>query len=150
MHPIHLSSDSRNQLNILGIPMFIRIRGQDTNGTVAAVESHDLAGGGPPPHIHTREDETFQILEGEYEFTVGNDRFRAKQGDILFAPRNIPHTYRYVGNPPGRLLCIISPAGFEGFFQTVGALSPQEQQNIPRVLEIAQKFGLQILPPPNP
>src|SRR5688572_31912107 len=67
MNPIQVSHDGGRRLNVLGIPMVIRIHGRDTGGVVSAVESHDVAGGGPPPHIHHREDETFQILEGEYE-----------------------------------------------------------------------------------
>ena len=110
-------------MNILGIPMVIRIHGRDTGGVVSAVESHDVPGGGPPPHIHHREDETFQILEGEYEWTVGGKTFIAQKGATIFAPRGIPHTYRYLGKTPGRLMCVITPAGFEGFFEEIGALS---------------------------
>jgi quercetin dioxygenase-like cupin family protein len=76
-----------------------------------------MQGGGPPPHIHHREDETFQILEGEYEFTVAGQTFVAGKGATIFAPRGIPHTYRYLGQTPGRLMCVITPAGFEGFFE---------------------------------
>ena len=147
MQPIHLSSTGGKAMNVLGIPMVLRLHGRDTNGIVSAVESHDIPGGGPPLHIHVREDETFQILEGEYEWTVGDKKFTAKKGDTIFAPRGIPHTYRYLGTSPGRLMCIINPAGFEGFFEDVSALTPQEQQNIPRILEIAAKFGLKILTP---
>ena len=46
-------------------------------------------------------------------------------------------------------MCIITPSGFEGFFEEIGAMSPERQQDIPRVLEIAKKFGLEILPPPG-
>ena len=46
-------------------------------------------------------------------------------------------------------LCIITPAGFEGFFEEIGAMSPQQQQDIPRVIEIGKKYGLEILPPPG-
>jgi quercetin dioxygenase-like cupin family protein len=148
MKPIQVSQDGGKAVNILGIPMLIRIHGRDTNGIVSAVESHDVPGGGPPPHIHHREDETFQILEGDYELTIGGKTILAKPGTTLFAPRGIAHTYRYLGQTPGKLMCIITPSGFEGFFEDIGALTPQEQQNIPRVLEIAKKFGLEILPPP--
>jgi quercetin dioxygenase-like cupin family protein len=141
--------DGGKQVNILGIPMLIRIHGRDTGGVVSAVESHDVPGGGPPPHIHHREDETFQVLEGDYEFTVDGKRFVAKPGTTIFAPRGIPHTYRYLGQTPGRLMCVITPAGFEGFFEAIGALTPQEQQDIPRVLAIGKEFGLEILPPPQ-
>ena len=147
MQPIQVAAGGGKAVNILGIPMFIRVHGRDTNGTLAVVESHDVPGGGPPPHLHHREDETFQILEGEYEFAVAGKTILAHKGDTLFAPRDIPHTYRC--KTPGRLMCVITPAGFEGFFEDIGALSPQEQQDIPRVMEIAKKFGLEFLPPPG-
>jgi len=149
MNPIQVPKDDGKAVNILGIPMLIRLHGRDTGGTLSAVESHDVPGGGPPPHIHHREDETFQILEGEYEFMVGDQKILAKPGATLFAPRGIPHTYRYLGQVPGRLMCIITPSGFEGFFEAVGALTPLEQQDIPRVMEIAKEFGLEFLPPPG-
>lgn len=147
MNPIQISDDGGQQVNILGIPMLIRIHGRDTGGAVSVVESRDVTGGGPPPHIHHREDETFQIIEGEYEWTVGDKTFVAKKGETIFAPRGVPHTYRYLGKSPGRLMCVLTPAGFEGFFEDIGALSPLQQQDIPRVLEIANKYGLEILPP---
>ena len=117
MKPIQIPSDGGRKINILGIPMVIRIHGRDTGGVVSAVESHDVPGGGPPPHIHHREDETFQILEGEYEWTVGGKTFNAQKGTTIFAPRGIPHTYRYMGQTPGRLMCVITPSGFERFFE---------------------------------
>jgi quercetin dioxygenase-like cupin family protein len=149
MKPIQIPSDGGKKLNVLGIPMVIRIHGRDTGGIVSAVESHDVPGGGPPPHIHHREDETFQILEGEYEWTVGGNKFIAQKGATIFAPRGIPHTYRYLGHTPGRLMCVITPAGFEGFFEDIGSMGPEEQQNIPRVIELGMKYGLEFPPPPG-
>jgi len=147
MKPVQLPANGGKSVNVLGIPMVIRISGRDTNAAVAVVESHDVPGGGPPPHLHTREDEVFQILEGDYEFTVGGQTILATPGTTLFAPRGIPHGYRYVGSTAGRLMCVITPAGFESFFEEIGAMPPQEQQDIPRVMGIAKKFGLEFLPP---
>jgi quercetin dioxygenase-like cupin family protein len=149
MKEIQVPSDGGRKLNVLGIPMVIRIHGRDTGGVVSTVESHDVPGGGPPPHIHHREDETFQILEGDYEWTVGGKTFIAQKGTTIFAPRGIAHTYRYLGKTPGRLMCIITPSGFEGFFEAVGALSPEQQQDIPRVIELGKTYGLEFPPPPG-
>jgi quercetin dioxygenase-like cupin family protein len=148
MKPVHTPRDGGNKVNVLGIPIFIRVHGRDTGGVVSVVESHDVPGGGPPPHIHHREDETFQVLEGEYEFMVAGQAVRAHPGATLFAPRDVAHTYRYCGQATGRLLCVITPSGFEGFFEDIGALAPPQQQDVPRVMEIAKKYGLEILPPP--
>ncbi len=149
MNPIEIPNDGGKKLNVLGIPMVIRLHGRETGGIVAVVESHDVPGGGPPLHIHRREDETFQVLEGEYEWTVGDKKFVARKGTTIFAPRDIPHTYRYLGKTPGRLMCVITPAGFEQFFEEIAAMPPDQQQNIPAVIEIANKHQLEILPPPR-
>jgi len=149
MKPVQIPPDGGKKVNILGIPMVIRIHGRDTGGVLSVVESHDVPGGGPPPHIHHREDETFQILEGEYEFMVGGQTILARPGTTLFAPRDIPHSYRCVSKASGKLMVVLTPSGFEGFFEESGALSPQQQQDIPRVIEIGKKFGLEILPPPG-
>ena len=126
--------------------MVVRVHGRDTGGILSVVESSDLPGGGPPPHVHHREDETFQVLEGEYEFTVNGQRLVAKEGTTIFAPRDVPHSYRFIGPGAGRLMCVITPAGFERFFEAIDALAPEQQQDIPRVTAIAKEFGLDFLP----
>src|SRR5215831_14659457 len=107
MNPIQVPHDGGKKVNVLGIPMVIRIHGRDTGGVVSAVESHDVPGDGPPLHIHHREDETFQVLQGDYAFTVDGKSFVAKTGTTIFAPRGLSHTYRYLGQAPGRLMCVI-------------------------------------------
>ncbi len=149
MKPTVSPFEGVGKLDVLGIPMVIRIHGRDSGGVVSVVESLDLPGGGPPPHIHHKEDETFQILEGEYEWTVGGETFVATKGTMIFAPRGVPHTYRYLGSTPGRLMCVITPSGFEGFFEEIAAMTPEQQQDIPRVMEIGASYGVEFLPPPG-
>ena len=148
MNPISIPSDGGTKVNVIGNALTIRIHGRDTGGALAVVESLEPPGGGPPPHIHHREDETFQILEGEYEFIVDGKTIRAQKGATVFAPRGLPHSFRNIGKTTGHLMVVLTPAGFEEFFEEVGALSPQ-QQEIPRVIEIGKKYGLEFLPPPS-
>jgi quercetin dioxygenase-like cupin family protein len=146
MAPIHIASEGGKKVNVLGIPMVIRIAGAATGGTISVVESHDVTGG-PPLHIHHREDETFQVLEGEYEVTVGDAKFRVQKGATIFGPRGIPHAYRLLSKPPGRMMCMITPSGFEGFFEEIGALSAEQQQDIPRVIEVGKRYGVEFPAP---
>lgn len=148
MKPIHVPAGEGRKVNVIGNALNIRIHGRDTGGVLAVVESVEQPGGGPPPHIHHREDETFQILEGEYEFTVGGKTFTVQKGATVFGPRGIPHSFRCISKTAGHLMVTLTPAGFEGFFEEVGALTPP-QQEIPRVMEIGKKYGLEILPPPR-
>jgi quercetin dioxygenase-like cupin family protein len=146
MKPLQVPPDEGKKVNLLGIPSLIRVHGLDTGGVISVIELRDLPGGGAPQHIHHCEDETFQVIEGEYEFTFGGRTFIAKPGATVFGPRGIPHGYRYVGQTPGRILLIITPAGIEKWFEEVGAL---EKQDVPRVIELGKKYGLEFLPPPD-
>src|SRR5262245_19057700 len=99
-----------------------KIRAAETQGTHSILESVVPPGIGPEPHRHSREDEGFYVMEGQYEFRVGDQVIPATAGAYLFAPRDIPHTYRNVGSTPSRHLTIISPAGLEKFFEERTAL----------------------------
>jgi quercetin dioxygenase-like cupin family protein len=145
MKPVHVSSGEGKTLSLLGIPSTIRVHGGDTDGAISVIELCDQPGGGAPMHIHRHEDETFHVIEGEYEFTCGDQAFVARAGSIVFGPRGIPHGYRYLGKTPGRILLFVTPAGIEKWFEEVGAL---ENPEIPAVIELGKKYGLEFLPPP--
>lgn len=146
--PIILPPDGGTPLLVLGSSIIIKIHGRDTGGVFSQVVSGSDPQTGPPLHVHTREDETFYVLEGEFEAICGDQRLVLKPGSVAFLPRNIPHTFKCVGQSPGRILVTITPAGFEGFFEEVGALNPAEQRDIPRVTAIGEKYGLKIAGPP--
>ncbi|GAB4452301.1 MAG: hypothetical protein OHK0029_02950 [Armatimonadaceae bacterium] len=69
-----------------------------------------------PPHIHTREDETFYVLEGQFSFWVDGEILVANPGDTVFAPRDIPHLWRCISPEGGKALVLVTPGGFENFF----------------------------------
>ena len=149
MNPIQIPSEAARRSTSLASAMVIRVHGRDTGGSGRAVETHDVPGGGPPPHIHHREDETFQMLEGEYEWTVGGKTFSPKRArPCLHRARSRTPTVTSARRPAGS--CASSPQPeFKGFFEDIGALSPQQQQDIPCVMAIAKKFGLEFSPPPG-
>jgi len=144
MNPIHTAPNEGIQVNLIGIPSTIRLHGRDSGGAISVIELRDQPGGGAPMHLHHREDETFYIVEGEYEFICGDQTFVAKAGSTVFGPRGVAHGYRYLGDTPGRILLVATPAGIERWFEEVGAL---EKQEIPAVIELGRKYGLEFLPP---
>jgi quercetin dioxygenase-like cupin family protein len=68
-------------------------RSEDTGGTYAAFDVRVSPGGGPPPHLHRRENEAFFILEGELTFLMDGRQIRAAEGMFLHAPIGVPHTF---------------------------------------------------------
>jgi quercetin dioxygenase-like cupin family protein len=95
------------------------LTGQESRGSCFIVEGLVVPGGGPPPHIHVHEDETFYMLEGEATFFAGGQTIRAKAGDCIHVPRGTVHSVRGEGTKVGRALIIVSPAGPTGMQQFV-------------------------------
>ncbi|MGI8682480.1 MAG: cupin domain-containing protein, partial [Mycobacteriales bacterium] len=58
-------------------------------------------------HVHARHEETFLVLEGEYQVRLGGKVAVAGAGDYVFVPRGTPHSYRNVGPGPARVLNIM-------------------------------------------
>lgn len=104
------------------------LTGEQTGGTLAIVELTDVAGSGVPPHIHTREDETFHVLEGEVEFTIGTTRRLARAGDVLFGARGVAHGFKAL--TPVRLLTVITPAGIEQLLRELARLSSRGSDTV--------------------
>jgi len=110
---------------------------------------------GPPPHVHTREDEAFLVLAGEVTFYLGDKTIVRQKGESLFAPRNIPHHFKNTGTEDAVLLETASPAGIEDFFVAAGKVlasredrpQPPTAADIQHMRAIAPDYGITILTP---
>ena len=96
----------------------VKASGRSTGGSLTLIEL--AIDGGPPRHIHTREDESFYVLNGTLEVECGNDQFQAGPGSFAFLPRNLPHAFRSVGGP-ARALLIVTPGGLDQYFAELSA-----------------------------
>ncbi len=109
---------------------------------------------GAPPHTHSQEEETLYVLEGEVEFLLGEDTIPAGAGSCVYVPRGALHTFKNVGTSPSRVLFVLNPGGFEKFFLEAGepapkgSSPPKGEPDVGRIVEIGQKYGLEIPPPP--
>ena len=131
--------------------------GDNTHGTYAVWEAIVPPGGGPPPHVHSREEEGFYILEGKIMLQAGDERIVATAGMFVNMPIGLPHSFKNESNKPARMLITIAPAGLENmFFEFGGPLAegstaalPPAKEEIEKLLEIAPKYGIEIrLPHP--
>jgi quercetin dioxygenase-like cupin family protein len=111
------------------------------------LENTFRAKGGPARHLHYEQEEWFYILEGEFLFEVGAERFHLHPGESLLAPRQVPHVWASVGEARGRILLAFLPAGkMEAFFREVTKANTMPPQNP----EIYRTHGLELLGPPLP
>jgi mannose-6-phosphate isomerase-like protein (cupin superfamily) len=99
-----------------------------------------------PLHRHTREDEYSFVLEGHMGALLGDEVVEAGPGDLVFKPRNQWHTFWNAGDEPCRILEIISPAGFERFFEELVDLGGIAQASPEAFGELTQRYGLEVQP----
>ena len=129
--------------------------GEDTNGKYAVFEALVGPGGGPPPHVHSREEEGFYVLEGEITFTGNGERVVAKAGTFATMPVGTPNSFKNESGQPAKMLISVAPAGLEQMFVECGlplaegatTALPPTRDEIEKLLAVAPGYGIEVLLP---
>jgi quercetin dioxygenase-like cupin family protein len=134
---------------IVGDTMTLKATGESTGGGLVLLENLTAPGGGPPPHIHTREDEFFYVLDGTFEVRIGDELHALGPGGYAYVPRGTVHNFRNTAKTPSRLLVGFTPAGMEGFFRDSGRPAtddgpapPVDEDEISRTIAAAPQYGV--------
>ncbi len=119
MKPVIQGPDDGERLAIHGANvMTFKATAADTGSRYSLCHYEAAAGWpGPEPHTHTDFEEAFYILEGEFEFRVGEQALRAGAGTFILVPRGIEHAFSNPTNEAAKLIGIFSPAGAEEAFR---------------------------------
>jgi quercetin dioxygenase-like cupin family protein len=125
-----------------GVGVDFKIDGDDTQGRLAVVEHPFAVGALVRPHVHTREDEISIVLEGEIGFRSQDEEVVLRAGGYIVKPRGEVHAMWNAGATPARMIEIITPAGFEGFFRGFADLNDAGPVDPARVAALAVQFGL--------
>ena len=131
MPPMNTSTDTTTHAHIqtlgsapggslLGGSMHIRVRAEDTDGRVGLIEQVVPAGfPGPALHVHPDFEETFYVIDGEIAFRVGDEAHDVGPGTVAVVPPNTPHTFANPSNQTARMLVLVTPGGFERYFEAL-------------------------------
>ena len=134
-------------------------RASDTNGVYSLFETHTAPGQGTGLYRQQYEDESFWVLEGTYSFVVSSEQFMLAAGSYMYVPRRTRHGYANSGDGLARMLVLATPGAVcERFIAEAGARAtgqdssgqPGEQVDVSRLLSVAQKYGIEILPSDTP
>ncbi|TVP39723.1 cupin domain-containing protein [Candidatus Nitrosocosmicus arcticus] len=125
---------------------------EDTAGTYSFIEAKVFPGGGPIPHIQTREHEGFYIIEGQLLFNVDGQRIEAKPGMFVNIPPNVLHSFKNETTETAKIIIVLSPAGMEQLFVEVGVevsnnnVKPQSMDNGQKqtFARLASNYGMKI------
>lgn len=138
---------------LIGDRLTFKVTGEQSGGAYAIAVNSIPPGGGPPPHVHYREDECFYVLEGTMQFGYGQTGFTGGPGTAVFLKRGVTHCFKNVGDTPARFVLLATPAGFERFaaeagesFERVPPDRTVGPADIERILAIAHRYGIELRP----
>jgi hypothetical protein len=111
------------------------------------LEHREMGQGGPVRHVHFEQDEWFYAIKGEFAIEVGDEAFRLNPGDLVFAPRNVPHVWACVSDTPGTILIGVQPAlTIDRFFERLGALAQPPAGDA--LAKLFADHGMKVVGPP--
>ncbi len=134
----------------MGVQVTVKVRAEDTGGAYSVFEDVIPPGGGPPPHTHSREDETIYVVEGELVAYLDGKKHEVKKGAWVHMPRGVEHYFKNTSNKPTRMILTYSPGGFEKWFLEVGTPvkksdtnpPPTTAEDIRKAVTLAEKYGV--------
>lgn len=125
----------------------------DTGGQLAVMEQRARRGFSPPRHVHHAEDTAMLVLEGRITAEVGGEPRPVGPGELVWLPRNVPHTFR-VDSDETRLLELATPGGIEQFHVDAGVaaasatIPPPSEPDVARMVSAAEGYDTEIVGPP--
>src|ERR1044071_2582633 len=135
------------RLGIMGDPFVCKAVGEDTDDGWSLFEATVMPGSVVPEHRHEEFDEAFYILEGKLEMSMGGETRTAAPGHFVTVRRGTVHGYRNATDEPARYLAWAHPAGIEHFYEEISANVKRLPDDLGKVLSIASKHRIQLMPP---
>jgi mannose-6-phosphate isomerase-like protein (cupin superfamily) len=135
IRPVVQPADEATTRTVLGGSITVRLRREDTGAALGLIEQV-VPGGYPGPalHVHPEFDETFYVVDGMLAFRVGDHAYEAGPGTVVFVPRGTPHTFANPGETPARSFVLVTPGGFERYFEALidlvsetGGIPPEQE-----------------------
>jgi quercetin dioxygenase-like cupin family protein len=125
----------------------IKISANDTDGNLAVFEQTGFTPkGGPPLHIHPNQDEWFFIVEGEYLFQVGEDKYTMKAGDTIFLPRNVQHAFVQTTDKAKTIVSYLPAGKMEDFFKVTDSWISQPSNE--DIIKVFEEHDMKVVGPP--
>jgi quercetin dioxygenase-like cupin family protein len=109
------ASSPENMRAIPGAVFNFLAMGHETNGRHALIKIFVERGAEPPPHTHSREDESYFILKGSIRYTIGDKRLTVNEGEYVYLPKDVPHSFEILSEQ-AEMLMWLCPAGLDQWF----------------------------------
>ena len=131
-----------------GRDLIFKVTGEDTRGAFDYFIVEVAPKGGPPLHVHHKQEETIHVLKGQYKIKIGDEEFICKEGGFAYLPAKVPHAFLNLTDEPGEIIVVYTPGGGHKFYEEFGPVARRGAPD-PKVLgPLFAKYDMTLLGPP--
>jgi quercetin dioxygenase-like cupin family protein len=131
-----------------GRDLIFKVTGADTGGAFDYFTVEVGPKGGPPLHVHHRQEETIHVLRGRFKVRLGDELFELGVGGFAYLPSGIPHTFLNLTDEPGEIIVVYTPGGCRRFYEELGPATRNGTPDPAAVAAIFERHGMTLLGPP--
>ncbi len=131
-----------------GRDLIFKVTGEDTGGAFDYFIVQVAPKGGPPLHVHHKQDETIHVLKGRYKIRIGDDLFYCEEGGFAYLPSKLPHAFLNLTDEPGEIIVVYTPGGGHKFYEELGPLSRGAAPDRKAIAALFEKYDMTLLGAP--
>lgn len=134
-----------------GRDLIFKVTGEDTGGAFDYFIVEVAPKGGPPLHVHHKQEETIHVLKGKFKIRIGDGIYYAEEGGFAYLPSGLPHAFLNLTDDPGEIIVVYTPGGGQKFYEEFGPLMRGGHPDRQAVAAVFEKYDMSLLGPPlNP
>lgn len=107
----------------------VAVSAADSAGRLSLVESYWTPKFTVPAHFHKKHAETFFIISGQVEWTIGGETHIVGAGDAVHIPPNTIHSVKVVGDKEMHSLMLYEPGGYEEISAYEASFTPEQRKD---------------------
>jgi mannose-6-phosphate isomerase-like protein (cupin superfamily) len=131
-----------------GRDLVFKITGDETGGAFDYFTVEVAPRGGPPLHVHHKQEETIHVLKGRFKVRIGEEIVELEQGGFVYLPSKVPHTFMNLTDEPGEIIVVYTPGGGHRFYEELGPATRNGTPDKALVAAIFEKHDMSLLGPP--
>ena len=147
-HRVLAADDGMRLQSGPGRDLVFKVTGEDTGGAFDYFTVGVAPKGGPPLHVHHRQEETIHALKGRYKIQIGADSFHCEEGGFAYLPSGLPHAFLNLTDEPGEIVVVYTPGGGHRFYEELGPLTRNGTPSREAVAAVFEKYDMTLLGPP--
>jgi quercetin dioxygenase-like cupin family protein len=131
-----------------GRDLIFKVTGEDTGGALDYFIVEVAPKGGPPLHVHHKQEETIHVLKGEYKIQIGDEIFYCQEGGFAYLPSKVPHAFLNLTDEPGEIIVVYTPGGSHKFYEEFGPIARSGTSDRKVIAALFEKYDMTLLGSP--